>query len=245
MRLDILCPLYAPRARWENSIIDAALNLQKEIPSSVDVHFYITNDGAADEYYPQESLQKLSNAVNGKFHFLKYEKNRGKGYSLRHLVKHSEGDYIIYTDGDFPFGWKSVAEAFDLLASGSDVVMGRRNRNYNAALSPFRKILSAGVHVLNKLLCGLPVDIQDTQAGMKGFNRRGREAFLQTTVNSFVFDTEFILLAYNRNLKITPLDVEFKPDLKLSSMGLKVLFRELFCFIKVLWRIRIKKCYKK
>ena len=123
--------------------------------------------------------------------------------------------------------------------------MGRRNYSYNAALSPFRKCLSSGVRILNRFLCGLPADIQDTQAGLKGFNSRGKKAFLQTTVNSFVFDTEFILLAYNKKLKITPLDVQLSPDLKLSSMGLKVLLGELLCFVKVLWRIRIKKCYKK
>lgn len=245
MKLDILLPLYAPRAGWEKNIITAALNLQKELSDSVDIHFYITNDGAPDEYYSPEAVQRVETAVNGKLHFLKYDKNCGKGYSLRHLVKHSDGDFIVYTDGDFPFGWSPVAEAFKLLASGSDVVMGRRNHSYNAALSPFRKCLSSGVRILNRFLCGLPADIQDTQAGLKGFNRRGKKAFLQTTVNSFVFDTEFILLAYNKKLKITPLDVQLSPNLKLSSMGLKVLLGELLCFVKVLWRIRIKKCYKK
>ena len=97
MKLDILLPLYAPRAEWEKNIIDAALKLHKELPS-VDIHFYITNDGAPDKYYPQEALQRVSDAVNGNLHFLKYDKNRGKGYSLRHLVKHSDGDFIVYTD---------------------------------------------------------------------------------------------------------------------------------------------------
>jgi hypothetical protein len=64
-------------------------------------------------------------------------------------------------------------------------------------------------------------------------------------VNSFVFDTEFILLAYKNGLKITPLDINLRPGLKLSAMGMKVMLRELFYFIKVLWRIRIKREYKK
>lgn len=244
MRLDVLLPLYAPHSGWENTVIDAVRNLRQELDPAVDLHLYITNDGAADSYYPPEALERISEVLNGRFHFLKYEKNRGKGYSLRHLVKHSEGDFIVYTDGDFPFGWRSVAESFKLLSEGSDVVMGRRSRSYSAALTPFRKCLSSGVRIMNRLVCGLPGDIHDTQAGMKGFNRRGREAFLQTTVDSFVFDTEFILLSWNKKLKITPLDVQLKPQLKLSSMGYKIMFRELLYFTKILWRIRIKKCYK-
>ena len=245
MKLDILLPLYAPGAGWEKNVIDAVVNLRREIGPSVDIHLYICNDGAADEYYSREALEAVSNAVNGNFHFLKYEKNRGKGYSVRHLVSNADGDYIIYTDGDFPFGWRSIAEAFKQLTEGTDVIMGRRNRSYGEALPLFRKCLSGGVRFLNRLLCGLPDEIQDTQAGLKGFNRRGREIFLQTTVDSFVFDTEFILLAYNRKLKISPLDVDLSPDLKMSSMGLKVLFGELVAFAGVLWRVRVKKCCRK
>lgn len=245
MKLDVLLPLYAPRAGWEKNIIDAVVNLQAALGDLGEINLYITNDGAADEYYPQEALQKVSDAVNGRFSFLKYEKNRGKGYCLRHMVKHADGDLIVYTDGDFPFGWESVAEAFRMLAAGNDVVMGRRNRSYGAALTPFRKCLSGGVRLLNRILCGLPEEIQDTQAGLKGFNRRGRDAFLQTTVETFVFDTEFILLAKCMGLKIVPLDVKLSPALKLSSMGFRVLVGELSCFAGIMWRVRVKKCYKK
>lgn len=245
MKFDILLPLYKPHAGWEKNIIDAIRNLQNEIGSMGEIHLCITNDGAPDEFYAPEALQQISDAVNGNFRFLKYEKNRGKGYSLRHLVKHATGDYIVYTDGDFPFGWEAVAGCFRELLAGTDVVMGRRNRSYGEALTPFRKCLSGGLKLLNQLLCGLPEEIQDTQAGIKGFNRKGQEVFLMTTVDSFVFDTEFILLAWSRKLKIVPLDVRLRPGLKLSSMGFKVMFRELWCFAKVLWRVRIRKCYKK
>ena len=245
MKLDILLPCYKPHVNWEKNIIDAVSNLQKSLGSLGEIHLYITNDGAPDEYYDENVLKKISDAVGGRFYFLKYEKNRGKGYSLRYLVKNADGDLIVYTDGDFPFGYESVAEFFKMLADGNDVVMGRRNRSYKEALTPFRKCLSGGLKLLNQLLCGLPEDIQDTQAGLKGFNRKGRDAFLKTTVETFVFDTEFILLAWNMRLKIAPVDVQLRPDLKLSSMGFKVLFRELLCFARVLWRVRIRKCYKR
>ena len=245
MKLDILLPLYKPHGDWEKNIINAVTELRKALEPFGEIHVYLTNDGAPEEFYPEESLKRISNAVDGKFAFLKYEKNQGKGYSLRHLVKHADGDYIVYTDGDFPFGWEAVAQCFQTLIAGSDVAMGKRNSSYNKALSPFRKCLSGGLKLLNSLLCGLPRNIQDTQAGIKGFNRAGREAFLKTTVNTFVFDTEFILIAHHSGLKITPVDVKLQPGLKLSAMGLDVLFRELRLFVKVLWQVRVRKSYKK
>ncbi len=245
MKLDVILPLYKTRPGWDTQIADAMINLNKNIGQYGELHLYLCNDGAPAKYYPEESLELISNSVEGRFHCLTYERNRGKGYSLRYLISRADGDYMVYTDGDFPFGHEAVANAFEALINGSDVVMGNRNNNYSKALSPFRKLLSCGLKTLNLLLCGLPSEIQDTQAGLKGFNRKGREIFLKTTVNSFVFDTEFILLAYKNGLKITPLDINLRPGLKLSAMGMKVMLRELFYFIKVLWRIRIKREYKK
>ena len=244
MKLDILLPLYKPQGDWENNIINAVTNLKKALAPEGEIHLYITNDGAPDSFYPAESLQRISDAADGKFSFLKYEKNRGKGYSLRHLVSHADGDYMVYTDGDFPFGWEVVAQCFKELIKGSDVVMGRRDNSYGKALSPFRKCLSGGLKLLNIMLCGLPPEIQDTQAGLKGFNRTGRDAFLKTEVDTFVFDTEFILIAHHRGLKISPVPAKIRPGLKLSSMGIRVMFRELLCLAGVLWRVRVKKSYR-
>ena len=44
-------------------------------------------------------------------------------------------------------------------------------------------------------------------------------------------------------LKISPVTAKIRPGLKLSSMGMQVMFRELLCLAGVLWRIRIKKSY--
>lgn len=244
MKLNLLLPLYAPGKNWEKNVVDSVVKLQSALKDMGEIHLFITNDGAADDYYPEEALKAVSEAVDGRFAFLKYSKNRGKGYSLRHMVKQADGDLIVYTDGDFPFGWEAVADVYRKLADGNDVAMGRRSCSYSKALTPFRKCLSSGVKMLNRIFCGLPEDIQDTQAGLKGFNRRGREAFLQTTVDTFVFDTEFIVLAKCMGLNIAPVDVQLSSHVKLSSMGLKVLFGELLCFVKMLWRIRIRKCYK-
>ena len=243
-KLDIVLPLYHPHEGWEQHIITAVNGLQSCFSGKdCEIHLYLTNDGYPVEHYSQEHLNAINAALDGKLHFLPYEPNRGKGYSLRYMIARTEGDYIVYTDGDFPFGWKSVAEAFELLQNGSDVVMGKRGMDYSGALCFLRKILSKGTRFLNRTLLGLPGEFLDTQAGLKGFNRKGRAIFLKTTVDTFVFDTEFILLSWKNSLKITTLPIKIRDDLKLSSMGFKIMLRELLLFLKILWRIRIKKQY--
>ena len=242
MKLAVLLPLHRPGPEWDSHIADAIRELRERFPEEkYDLHFFLTNDGAPLELYPPQCLKRLDAAAGGKFHFLPYEINRGKGYSLRHLCTLSDAEYTVYTDGDFPFGWEPVAQAFELLLAGSDVVMGRRTPEYAKALTPMRRLLSGGIKFLNRLLLGLPRAYQETQSGLKGFNVRGRELFLKTKVETFLFDTEFILLAYREKFKISVLDIAIRPGIHLSAMGLKVMFRELWCLAGILRRIRFSR----
>ena len=241
-KFDIVLTLYHPPEGWEIPILNAIRNIRQHLGNSnCELHLYLTNDGYPVEYYSKDALDRINQALDGNLHFLPYEQNQGKGYSLRHMIRQTQGDYVVYTDGDFPFGWESVAEAFKLLENGADVVMGKRGQDYSGALCFLRKILSKGTRLLNKILLGLPREFLDTQAGLKGFNRNGKEVFLKTTVKTFVFDTEFILLAWKNSLKIVTLPIQIREGLQLSSMGWNVMFRELKLFLKILWDIRIRK----
>ena len=140
----------------------------------------------------------------------------------------------IYTDGDFPFGWQCAAEAFDRLNSGADVVMGVRGADYGNALHSLRKLISKGVRRLNRFLLGMPERYLDTQAGMKAFRGAGKQAFLDTTVDTFLFDTEFILLAWDRGLRIDTIPLTLRPGLSFSKMGWRTLFREFGHFLRIM-----------
>lgn len=243
-RLNIVLPLYHPHDQWEYCISDAIKKLRIILADkNCELHLYLTNDGYPIEFYKAEALGLIEEAAGGNLHFCPLEKNGGKGYCLRYMIDRTEGDFVIYTDGDFPFGYKSVADTFELLRNGNDVVIGKRGADYNKALYSHRKILSKGTRFLNRYLLGLPEEFQDTQAGLKGFNKKGKNIFLKTTVDTFMFDTEFIILAWKNNLKITAFPIQIREGHHLSRMGYHIMLKEFLNYLKILWKFRIKKQY--
>jgi len=235
MKTDLILPFYQPHEGWQDHLLESVTALRRELNArGSSLRVILANDGSPRSCYPDDALESIRAAAD-EFVFSSYDVNRGKGFCLRHAVRQADGDIQIYTDGDFPFGWRCAADAFDRLVSGADVVMGIRGADYGKALHPFRKWISRGVRRLNRFLLGMPERCLDTQAGMKGFRGPGKQAFLDTTVNSFLFDTEFILLAWDRGLRIDTIPLSLRPGLSFSKMGWKVLFRELRHFLRIMF----------
>ena len=234
MKTDLILPFYKPHEGWLDHLLESVALLKQDLNRrGSTLHIILANDGSPKSCYPDEALNAIRAAAD-EFSFSSYDVNHGKGFCLRHALEQADGDFQIYTDGDFPFGWQCVVDAFDRLSSGADVVMGIRGSDYGKALHPFRKFISKGVRRLNRFLLGMPERYLDTQAGMKGFRGAGKQAFLDTTVNTFLFDTEFILLAWDRGLVIDTIPLSLRPGLSFSKMGWRVLFRELRHFLRIM-----------
>jgi hypothetical protein len=234
MKTDLILPFYKPHEGWLNHLLESVTALRKALNErGSTLCVILANDGSPKSCYPDEALDAIR-AVADEFIFSTYDVNHGKGYCLRHAVQKADGDIQIYTDGDFPFGWQCAAEAFDRLKSGADVVMGVRGSDYGKALHSLRKFISKGMRRLNRFLLGMPERYLDTQAGMKAFKGDGKQAFLDTTVDTFLFDTEFILLAWDRGLRIDTIPLTLRPGLSFSKMGWRVLFRELGHFLRIM-----------
>ena len=234
MKTDLILPFYNPHEGWLNHVLESITTLRQVLNArGSTLCVILANDGSPKSCYPDEALDAIRAAAD-EFVFSSYDVNHGKGFCLRYAVQQADGDIQIYTDGDFPFGWQCAAEAFDRLSSGADVVMGIRGSDYGKALHPLRKLISKGVRRLNRLLLGMPERYLDTQAGMKGFRGAGKQAFLDTTVDTFLFDTEFILLAWDRGLRIDTIPLSLRSGLSFSKMGWRILFRELGHFLRIM-----------
>ena len=226
MKTDLILPFYKPHEGWLDHLLESVTALRQALNGRGSIlRVILANDGSPKSCYPDEALDAIR-AVADEFIFSSCDVNHGKGYCLRHAVAQA--------DGDFPFGWRCAAEAFDRLNAGEDVVMGIRGADYGQALHPLRKLISKGVRRLNRFLLGMPERYLDTQAGMKGFRGAGKQAFLDTTVDTFLFDTEFILLAWDRGLRIGTIPLTLRPGLSFSKMGWRVLFREFGHFLRIM-----------
>ncbi len=228
--LHIIVPFYNPDPGWEKLICEKFHELAAALPNA-DIKFTLVNDGSTSGY-DEKKLDSLISSIPA-LTITGYEKNKGKGYAIRYGLKDAVADYFIYTDVDFPYTLQSMVSVYNDLLDNADIVAGIRETDYYEKLPMKRVFISKLVKYLIKHL--LHTEITDTQCGLKGFNNKGRKIFLQTTLNGFLFDMEFVKLASaNRNIILKPRIVCPKHDISFSHMNYKILIRETFNFVRLI-----------
>ncbi len=79
--------------------------------------------------------------------------------------------------------------------------------------------------------------VSDTQCGLKGFNTNGKEIFLKTTIDRYLFDFEFIFqCSRKKSILLKTVPVQLKDNVVFSNMKLKILMQESLNLIRVLFR---------
>jgi len=214
--------MYKPRSGWEKTLKENIDLLYIEFNHSIKIQYIIVNDGGENEHLLSlfDVIQEAKNNIT----FISYKENRGKGYALRTGVAAATAPIVITTDLDFPYEVKDIRNVYALLRSGNEIVTGKRKPEYYTATPLKRKLISKACIAMNRHL--LKLSLGDAQSGLKGFNQRGRELFLETTINRFLVDTEFLVLAERYKLGIAVLELNLKAGVKFSSMGWKVLLAE-------------------
>jgi glycosyltransferase involved in cell wall biosynthesis len=221
-QIDIILPCYNPPSSWNNIVCDEINYLKQQFPQ-VAFGLIIVNDGSEHEI-SSDLLQEIKSVIQP-FQMISLSTNKGKGFALREGVKASEANHLLYTDIDFPFTRESMVSVIEELLNGATLVLGNRKKSYDKQLKPFRKLLSRSSHLFNAYLLRLP--FTDTQGGLKAFNLLGKSYFLQTTIDRYLFDTEFVqLICKNKNSIIKSVYIDTKPGIELSSMGMSILKKE-------------------
>ncbi|MFN8308913.1 MAG: glycosyltransferase [Chitinophagales bacterium] len=231
MKLSLLLPVYHPPAMWVTPVMRCALELlQNEGISEVEV--VMVDDGnerpVFDVFSIQENVERIS------FVRISNHNNYGKGYSLRRAAAAATGHICIYTDVDLPYTMESMQELLQALRSGNcDIAMGVKDSEYYRHLPAFRVTISKFLRWCSTRVLHLPTN--DTQCGLKGFNEAGKQVFLQTTINRYLFDLEFILMAAKK-LRIKTIEVHLREGVTFHRMSTKVLLQEGFNFLKLLFK---------
>ena len=226
----IVLPFYNPGSTWLNTFVRHAKILQEELAGDAKLKYIIVNDGSNDAGLDNEVL-KLCNEMDN-ISYVRYDNNEGKGYALREGVRKANCLYTVITDIDFPYSNKNISEIISLLSRGYDVVTGIRDKSYFNNLPFTRKIISKIFIFMNKFFFRLPV--YDTQAGIKGFNERGKAVFLETKINRFLADTEFVMRAHKQKLSFSIITVHLRHGVVFSNFGSSVIFTELKNFFELI-----------
>ncbi len=229
----VVLPSYNPPAGWSQRLMPWAEALAAAVPA-LDWSFVLVDDGSTAS--PAEEARRLRERVSN-LRWIAYQPNRGKGYALRTgFGACAEADYFVFTDIDLPYTEASLLAVVAALTEGrADVAVGVRDATYYAQIPWRRRVLSQLLRRLLALLLRLPVD--DTQCGLKGFNRAGWVVFQRTRINEFLFDVEFLRLAgRDPKLRVLAVPVQLRPDVELSSIGAGVMLRELVNLVRIWWR---------
>ncbi len=164
-----------------------------------------------------------------------YAENRGKGYALRQGVAAGEADHYLVTDTDFPYTIDSMRRVVDVLSMQGGIAAGNRDTAYYEQVPPFRRWLSQALRWLLRNVLRQPIG--DSQCGLKAFDEAGRRIFLETTIDRFLFDLEFLMLA-NGRVQVTPVPVQLRDGVVFSKVGWRILATEGRNFLWLLWRKR-------
>lgn len=208
---------------------------KEAIPAETSIHMYLVNDGSKTGIRP-EDIALLAREINT-FTYIDSPVNQGKGGALREAVRQTTGKWVIYTDADYPYLIENAVDMFRLLSTNAaDIVVGVRDEQYYDQLPLGRKIFSLSLKVMNYLFFP-QLKVKDTQSGLKGFNKKGKEIFLKTRIPAFLFDMEFLVLASkNPDIRIQWIYVQARKGIVFSTMRAKTILTELYNFTTILFR---------
>ena len=228
--LDIILPCCNPPGDWVSTLVRHYQEVLHIIPY-IPLQLIVVNDGSTRNFGTTH-IQELRIAIPGII-IISYPVNKGKGYAVREGIKHASFNYQVCTDLDFPFGTIAIRDVYERLLNGADVVAGERGHAYLELLPVKRRLITRIGRSINRVVLKLPVE--DAQAGLKGFNTKGRLVLERTHIDGFLYDSEFIYKASRiQELRITSMTIICRPGVRFSSFRINLLIKEFRNYLKIL-----------
>ncbi len=232
--LDLIVPCFQPSPGWEKNLCAKFRAFQERLPE-VKMSLILVNDGS-DQSVSEAHVAYLKKEIP-RFQYHSYSLNQGKGHALRVGVATTNQTIQLFTDIDFPYQIESMVQVYHAVANGADVALGYREPDYYQKVPWFRKQLSMFLRWMLKRV--LLLAITDTQCGLKAFNHQGKKVFLDTQIKRFLFDLEFVMMLSRKpHLKLRPVSVNLREDVRFSKMNVRVLLRESLNFLVLFFRSR-------
>jgi len=232
MTTSLILPCYNPAPGWAQSVCSSFRSFSNTVNERVEL--VIVMDGVSPTV-TKEAIAFIKENIPG-IKLIDYPVNRGKGYAIRQGVATASGDMILYTDIDFPYAQESMLAVYQSLKNNeADVVIGIKNEAYYAQVPFLRRAISKYLRTLIRLFLSMPVT--DTQCGLKGFSKSVAPLFLQTTIDRYLFDLEFVRNCFkNKKFRVKAIPVALNENIQFRSMNYRILLPEMLNFIKLLFK---------
>lgn len=170
-------------------------------------------------------------ASNAKVYLIKLENNSGKGAALKKGFGKAialGSRYIITLDSDYQHEPKYIPAFLEALKT-SGFIIGKRNFSFSQM--PFMRVLSNTI-TSKVLSIKTKQKIFDSQSGFRGFDSSIIQSILPET-NGFEAESEMILLAANKGIPISFVDISTKYDNQKSSINA---LKSIISFLKVIMK---------
>ena len=201
--LSIIIPAYNEEAL----IVNTLESLRSYMTAQAEQYeIILVDDGSQDKTVT--CVQEWQKRSGTSLRLLRNQKNRGKGFSIRHGVMESRGRYVIFIDADLPYELDAIDNFLGALKNGFDLAVGSRVLPGSEVRGvPLYRYIAGQVFswmVQAVLFSGLP----DTQCGFKSFkSEAAREIFRRTSIDGFGFDVEMLFVARKLKFAIQPVPV--------------------------------------
>ena len=206
------------------SIIIPAFNEERRLPKTIDnigaylnarpvrAEIIVVDDGSTDG--TRKLLEDYQKHFPG-LRIVSNERNRGKGFSVRHGMLEASGEIALFTDADLSTPIEEADKLlFALRDQGYDVAIGSRaaDRSLIEIHQPAIRE-QAGILFNHLVRWIMGIDLSDTQCGFKAFRRkRTRLIFEQQRIEDFGFDPEILFLAKRHGLRVAEIPVRWSHD---------------------------------
>jgi dolichyl-phosphate beta-glucosyltransferase len=181
----------------------------------------VVDDGSGDD-----TSDRARSSGYGHVDVHRLATNRGKGAAVRAAIPLIRTRDVVVMDADLAYDRDSVERTLAGLAH-ADVVIGNRRHDGSRYLVPVRlfgflyrrHVVGMTFNALVRLL--LPINVRDTQCGLKGFRREALDAMApRLAIDGFAFDVELLLVAQSLRLRLVDVPVQVTYESAKSSVKL-------------------------
>ncbi len=173
------------------------------------VEILVIDDGSSDD---TAKVAEQFAADKPYIRVLRNPGNRGKGYSIRHGMLASTGEWVLFTDADLSAPIEEVEKLLNSVKeTQATVAIGSRALDRSLIgthQSWFRENAGRLFNLLMRVFVGLP--FWDTQCGFKLFSQKAAtDVFSRQRIDGFGFDVEALFIAQHLGYQIVEVPVKW------------------------------------